>query len=141
MKQPSEWVEKCWGRTRELIDSPLYSKHELELVAGGYCSIHYHRVRANRFHLTEGSVEIVQFFGPTFTRHMLGPDNIFDVASLVPHMFIVHKNGRMYEEYYSDRGGVVEREDIVRLIEGGNVENLNLKELTRLPSELLSQIM
>ncbi len=40
------WVDKAWGRTRELVDSEFYSKHELEVHVGGYCSIHYHRHRA-----------------------------------------------------------------------------------------------
>jgi len=134
----TDWVDKCWGKTRELVDSPFYSKHELELIAGGYCSIHYHRERANRFIIQSGTVEIVEFFGPRFNRHLLGPDNTYDVASLVPHMFIVHKNGMMLEEYFPDRGGVVDRGDIIRLIEGGKVEDL--AELQGLPRKLLAQI-
>lgn len=133
----SEWIDKCWGRTQELIDSPFYSKHKLELNTGGYCSIHYHVHRANRFIIISGSVEIIEFYGPRFTRHLLGPDNTYDIPSLVPHMFAVHKNGSMIEEYFPDRGGVVNRGDIIRLTEGGKVE---ISQLTNLPNDLLAKI-
>ncbi len=123
------WVDKVWGRTRELVDSQFYSNHELEIVAGGYCSLHFHRHRANRFIIVSGLVEIVEFFGPFIVRTELGPENTYDVASLVPHMFIVHKSGAMFEEYFSDRGGPVRRDDIVRLIEGGKLDVTRLGEL------------
>lgn len=134
----SEWTDKCWGKTREVVDSPFYSKHELQLLAGGYCSIHYHLARANRFIIQTGTVEIVEFFGPKFNRLLLGPDNTYDVASLVPHMFIVHKDGTMLEEYFPDRGGIVDRTDIVRLIEGGKVDEM--WQLQDLPKDLLAKI-
>jgi hypothetical protein len=132
------WENKDWGRTREVISSPFYSRHELEVLAGGFCSIHYHRERANRFLIMEGVIEIVEFFGPRYARHQLGPDNTYDVPSLVPHMFIVHRTGTMIEEYYPDRGGKVIISDIVRLVEGGITEDLN--ELADLPRERLKLI-
>jgi hypothetical protein len=131
------WVDKVWGRTKELVDSPFYSCHELEIVAGGYCSMHFHRHRANRFTVTSGLVEIVEFFGPFVIRTHLGPGNTYDVASLVPHMFIVHKSGAMFEEYFSDRGGQVRRDDIVRLVEGGK---LDVSRLGELPECLLNRL-
>lgn len=132
------WEDKDWGRTREVVSSPFYSKHELEVVAGGFCSIHYHRERANRFIITKGVIEIVEFFGPRYSRYQLGPDNTYDVPSLVPHMFIVHKDGTMIEEYYPDRGGEVRISDIVRLIEGGITKDLD--KLANLPKERLQLI-
>lgn len=130
------WVDKVWGRTKELEDSPVYSRHELEVVAGGYCSLHFHRHRSNRFLITAGLVEIVEFFGPFVVRTRLGPENIYDVPSLVPHMFIVYESGAMLEEYFSDRGGRVCRDDIVRLVEGGKID---VSKLAELPACLFSQ--
>lgn len=130
-----EWVRKVWGRTKELVDSPFYSRHELEVVAGGYCSLHYHRERANRFRVVSGMIEIVEMFGPFVCRRKLGPENTYDVPSLVPHMFIVHKDGILYEEYFPDRGGTVRRDDIVRLVEGGQ---LDISQLGGLPECLLN---
>lgn len=125
-----EWFHKIWGRTREIIDSPFYSKHMLEVKAGGYCSLHYHRARANRFYIISGLVEIIEMTGPFVRKTRLGPDNTYDIPSLVPHMFVVLKDGSMIEEYYADRGGVVQRDDIVRLVEGGL---LPVDKLDKLP--------
>lgn len=126
----SEWEKKCWGRTREVVVSDFYSKHELEVKSGGYCSLHYHNFRANRFIIQTGRVEVVELYGPMVKRFMLGPDNRHDVPSLIPHMFIVYENGTMLEEYYSDRGGEVRTDDIFRIVQGGT---LDLKELPSLP--------
>lgn len=123
------WTEKVWGRTREWVDSPFYSKHELEVEVGGYCSLHFHRHRANIFTVLSGTIEIVEMFGPFITRTMLGPENTYNVPSLVPHMFIVHKTGTMLEEYFPDRNGEVRHDDIVRLIEGGKQDLTRLGEL------------
>lgn len=130
----SEWTDKCWGKTREVVDSPFYSKHELQVVAGGYCSVHYHEERANRFIVMSGLVEVIEMFGPSVKRTLLGPDNTHDVASLVPHMFAVHKDGEMIEEYFADRGGEVRRNDIIRIVEGGKVD---VADLTKLPFSIL----
>jgi hypothetical protein len=37
----------------------------------------------------------------------------------------VHDGGTMFEEYYSDRGGPVQRDDIVRLVLGGKVNSFS----------------
>lgn len=134
----ADWEEKVWGKTREVISSEFYSKHELQVIDGGYCSIHYHLKRANRFIITSGTIEVVEFYGPHFKRHLLGPDNTYDVPSLVPHMFIVHTNGSMIEEYYPDRGGIVETSDIIRLIEGGKLDSAS--DINGLPDKLLALI-
>jgi mannose-6-phosphate isomerase-like protein (cupin superfamily) len=123
------WAIKAWGRTRELVTSPYYSKHELRVVQGGYCSLHYHKERANRFIILSGLVEVVTMFGPFCERKLVGPDNSYDVPSLVPHMFIVRRTGVMIEEYYPDRGGKVRDSDIVRLVEGGRLDPKNLDSL------------
>lgn len=133
----SDWVDKCWGKTRELVDSPFYSKHELELEIGGYCSLHYHRHRANRFHVVSAQVVVVELYAVDAVRTMLGPDNKYDVPSLVPHLFLVYKPGVMIEEYFSDRGGPVERDDIIRIFEGGKVDDV--KKLDALPLSILSK--
>jgi hypothetical protein len=91
-----DWQEKVWGRTRELVDSPFYSKHALEVIVGTYCSLHYHRQRANRFIIFTGLIEIIEMYGPAVKKTKLGPDTAYDVPSLVPHMFVVHKNGDDY---------------------------------------------
>lgn len=126
---------KVWGTTKELVDSPFYSRHELQIVEGGYCSLHYHIDRANRFIIASGEIEIIEFYGPLIKRIRLGPQNVYDVPSLIPHLFAVHRSGTIYEEYYPDRGGTVRRDDIVRLVEGGKC---SVSELHKLPALLLT---
>ncbi len=125
-----QWVKKVWGKTREIIQTPYYSNHELQLIAGTYCSLHYHQHRANKFHVLNACVEIIEMYGPSVVRTMLGPDNTYIVPSLVPHMFVVYKSGIMIEEYYPDRGGIVLQDDIVRIVEGGSMQ---INDLPNLP--------
>jgi len=125
-----EWNQKIWGRTRELIYTPFYAKHELEVVAGGYCSLHYHENRANRFHVGTAQIQVITMYGPIVERITLGPDNVFDVPSLVPHLFCVLRAGSVVEEYFPDRAGQVLRDDIVRIFEGGQIP---VHELCKLP--------
>jgi len=130
-------IEKCWGKTKEVVCSEFYSRHELQLIQYGYCSIHYHQSRANRFIIEKGLVEVIEFYGPKCKRLILGPDNVHDVPSLVPHMFLVHEAGTMIEEYYADRGGSVDKNDIIRFVQGGMS---SASELQNLPYNLIDQI-
>ncbi len=125
------YTTKVWGRTLEIISNQYYSKHHLELYAGGYCSLHYHRERANKFILESGSVEIIEVYGPQIVRHLLAAGEEYCVPSLVVHMFVVHASGTMIEEYYPDRCGMVLESDIIRLYPGGYLEDVEL--LTQLP--------
>jgi len=114
-----EWVEKCWGRTRCLTDTPWYQRHEL-FVEQGFCSIHYHQNRANRFHVESGVIEVHEFFWKRTQVIRLSADMTFDVPSLVVHQFRVIQYGRIFEEYYPDRGGQIRTDDIIRLHEGSS---------------------
>jgi mannose-6-phosphate isomerase-like protein (cupin superfamily) len=126
----AEWDMKVWGRTRCVHSSQFYSIHELETVTGAYCSLHYHRTRANRFIVKSGHIQVIEMYGPKVERVNLFRDNIYDVPSLVPHMFVVIKEGVVIEEYYPDRGGLVRNDDIVRIVEGGKI---NLEDVENLP--------
>lgn len=122
-----DWVQKVWGVTREVIYTDFYAKYELSLITGGFCSLHYHEHRANRFWVRDATVEIIEWYGPKVVRHVLGPDNAYDVPSLVPHIFVAREGGFMVEEYYPDRGGHVKRDDIVRLTQGGKIDDKRLE--------------
>jgi hypothetical protein len=131
-----DWVDKCWGKTRTLIDTTYYSKHELMVRAGGYCSLHYHKYRANSFTVTGGCVDVVMFMGPILKRYRLDRDNNkLVVPSLVPHMFMVVKDGIIIEEYFSDRKeGEVQSNDIYRIIEGGRTQ---VEDFDHLPMSIM----
>jgi hypothetical protein len=125
---------KIWGYTKELIGTPYYSRHKLEVVSGSYCSLHYHLYRANKFIVESGKIAVIEMYGPKINKTILGPDNSYIVPSLVVHMFAVIESGVVYEEYYGDRGGLVANEDIVRIIEGGTMPH---DEINKLPSNII----
>lgn len=131
---------KVWGETREIAHTQFYSRHELILRPNTYCSLHYHQHRANKFTIISGVVTIIEMYGPMVRKFVLdaNSDNLFyDVPSLVPHMFVVNESGYMVEEYYPDRGGEVDRDDIVRIVEGGM---MNSDDLDKLPWNIISNI-
>lgn len=116
------WRDKAWGRTRCLIDSDLFSRHELEVKAGGFCSVHYHTERANRFIVQAGEIVVLTLMGQAILHEVtLTADMQFDVPSMLLHCFLVLSEGKLLEDYWPDRGGTVRNEDIVRLSHGGHV--------------------
>lgn len=127
-----EYQTKVWGKTREVTHTKSYSKHELILEENTYCSLHYHKHRANKFIIVKGVVTIIEMYGPQVHKFVLDANsqNIYhDVPSLVPHMFVVNQAGLMIEEYYPDRGGKVENDDIIRIVEGGTMSSSELHKL------------
>lgn len=123
----NDFIDKIWGKTREVSSSPIYSEHELFVNAGAYCSLHYHLHRSNTFIVHSGVIEIIEFWGPSIKRISLTAGSRYSVPSLVPHLFAVVESGRMNEEYHPDRGGVVDNSDIIRIVDGGlydDIENL-----------------
>jgi len=123
------WAEKVWGRTRCTHCSDLYSRHELEVEMGGYCSFHFHNERANRFTVESGIVRVVCAFGWKICYKDLTAGNVLDVPSMVPHQFQVLEKGVMVEEYYPDRGDIVDDSDIIRLSVGGMTQVKTLLEV------------
>lgn len=114
----SEWEKKVWGRTRCLIKRPHYQLHQLEVEAG-FCSVHYHKQRANRFIVESGCIVVRHYFGEQSDNYCLSAGQEHDVPSLVVHRFRVIEPGTVFEEYWPDRGGEIETDDIVRIRLGG----------------------
>lgn len=125
------WVNKIWGRTKEISSSKSYSCHELEVNAGSYCSMHYHRFRSNKFLVHTGQIQVIEFYGPHVKITSLLPNETLTVPALVVHLFAVVASGALREEYFSE-GGDVDANDIIRIIEGGLYENID-----KLPNQLL----
>lgn len=117
------WDTKCWGYTRCLEESDDFSWHELKLQAGGYCSFHYHKQRANKFIVLSGVVRVVFAYGWDVKWEELRASDQFVMPSLVPHQFQVLEDGEMQEEYFPDRGSKISIFDIVRLTEGNVVSD------------------
>ena len=115
---------KVWGSTRCVYESSKFSGHELNVHRRGYTSIHIHKMRKNRLIIESGVIAIVTFCAWQIDRTILTVGKTFDVPSLVPHQFQVIQDGMIREEYWADRGGSVEQDDIVRLVEGGMVDDI-----------------
>jgi mannose-6-phosphate isomerase-like protein (cupin superfamily) len=117
------WKEKYWGKTQQIWRGKNGASLHLILLAGGYCSFHFHRERANLFHVLTGRVRVVTAIGWKVEYADLMP--VGDMASQcivpsrVPHQFQVLEDAEMIEEYWPDRGGLYMADDIVRLTEGG----------------------
>lgn len=124
----TDWQAKIWGSTKCLEESVFYSRHELILKAGGYCSFHFHKERANLFHIEYGVVRIVWVYAWRIESTLLSSGNHYDIPSLVPHQFQILEDGKMFEVYYPDRGGEVDNGDIVRLTHGSMVDVEHIKD-------------
>lgn len=125
------WSDKVWGKTRCVYESSQFSGHWLVVKAGGYSSVHYHCDRANRFIVDSGKIAVVEFYAWRIKRQILRKGQQLDIPSLVPHQFQVLEDGIIREEYWADRGGEVEHDDIVRLCKGGMVDTSLLEGLAK----------
>ena len=118
-----DWHGKAWGKTRCIVNSPRFQKHELKIEAGGFCSFHYHEERANRFIVKSGKVRIVWAYGWRLLHLDLGIGGVCEIGAGIPHQFQVIESGAMTEEYWSERGRVIETADIVRLTTGSKIDS------------------
>ncbi len=48
---------KNWGYTTEVFDSESVEVHVIEIVKGGYCSIHDH-IKVNKFYVISGKLKV-----------------------------------------------------------------------------------
>ena len=119
----AQWEDKpAWGKTRADVISAKYSHHTLRTIAGGCSSVHWHKNRLNRFVVVSGRIAVVELYGWETKRTVLDTGASLEVPSLVPHQFQSLVNSQVIEEYWPDRGGNVEVDDIVRLSVGCMVD-------------------
>ena len=124
----NDWSEKIWGKTRCIIDTDYYSEHELNVIAGGFCSCHYHRNRANQIKVISGCIRIIWLFGWKVRSTLLTSGETCTVSSYVPHQFQMIRDGVVIEKYFPDRNGKVLNSDIIRLTRGGKTDPEFIKE-------------
>lgn len=113
---------KAWGSANHIFSSPHCAVSILETEAGGYCSRHKHAHRVNRFVVTSGEIDVVEYAedGQTeTTRKRLLPGDVVDVDPGVIHRFEVVIPGMVIEVYWSGDGAAVSLDDIERLDVGG----------------------
>ncbi len=121
---------KIWGYTDLVFGTKRFSKHFLQINENSYCSLHFHKHRANEFEVISGKLEIISFYGPVIDRVILTPGNRHIVHSLVPHLFYAHEKTIAVEEYFPDRDmDTIQESDIIRIIPGGKDKYEKLLDL------------
>lgn len=125
-----QWEPKAWGRTRCVYYGPAAEVHELEVVAGGFSSCHYHFQKWNRFVVREGTLRVLLYTptdapadrhrpeppGPLARTVVLTAGMTFDVGPGVWHRFEAATAVTAAEIYWNDS---IDPGDIVRADEGG----------------------
>lgn len=123
------YEDKVWGKTAEIIHNKDISIHHLKLMAGGRCSIHYHKYRSNYFYVTKGRVLIETWGQFSSVMTVLSVGETLSIPVMMSHRFTVLNEGEMYETYYPKRGKGCDRDDIVRIKEGYMANPEELDEL------------
>lgn len=115
--------EKVWGTARHIFSSPHCAVSILTTVKGGYCSRHKHSSRVNRFVVSSGSIDVVEYTedGNSETlRKTLKAGETIDVQAGIIHRFEVNEPGLVVEVYWpSNKYDEVRLTDIERLDAGG----------------------
>lgn len=115
-----EWTEKAWGKTKQVHRGQNAEIHELEIKAGGYCSLHRHQKR-NLFHIQSGTLQI-EFYHEGISGSepfWIAPHGDGEQCSVGPgqwHRFRALTDCKILEVYWNDE---INPEDIERADEGG----------------------
>jgi mannose-6-phosphate isomerase-like protein (cupin superfamily) len=110
---------KGWGVTEEIYRDKHLLIARIQVEAGGYCSIHYHRQRDNLFVVHAGTL-IVHVFdsGPPKSVRLNAGDQL-RVPAGIAHQFEAATVVRCDEVYTPVAGATIDADDIVRFSQGG----------------------
>jgi len=115
---------KLWGETQLVFCYNGVECHNLSIVKSGYCSIHKHESKWNRFLVISGMLEVNQWSINTTNmssppdKTVLEAGEICDVPPGIFHQFKALYESQVMEMYWT----VLDTDDIARLTVGG-VEN------------------
>ena len=105
---------KIWGELKTIFENDKCKIDYLYVRKNTACSIHYHENKVNKFFLISGDIRVVTDFGEK--KLIIGES--FDVHPNTTHQFRAFKNSFMLEIAFVDKG-VLEEDDIIRKIQGG----------------------
>jgi len=112
---------KLWGETQLIFCYNGVECHNLTIVENGFCSIHKHENKWNRFLVVSGLLEVKQWqlnvadmSAPPDTT-VLKPGEICDVPPGAFHQFNALEQSFVIEMYWT----VLDIDDIARLTTGG----------------------
>lgn len=118
-------TQKLWGKTQLVHQSAMVEIHRIEVVRGGYCSIHQHRQKANKFFVESGKLRVTRFpsSGHLCRDEILHTGDSLTVAAGELHQFEAVEPTVAFEIYWADRS--IDPGDIVRYSQGGTKERIN----------------
>lgn len=113
-----EFKPKVWGLTRKVFSNSNSEIHYFEPFAGGYCSIHKHKEKWNRFFVISGVLKINIFDKNhrTISENIISDNQIYDVSPGTWHQFETLEDTRGIEIYWTND---LVLEDIERVMVGG----------------------
>jgi quercetin dioxygenase-like cupin family protein len=121
------YEKKAWGFAKHIFSSPNCAVSILNVETGGYSSRHKHLDRVNRFVVSTGVIDVVEYTedGKDETsRKTLKAGDLTDVQAGVVHRFEVVESGIVVEVYWpATKFAEVMLTDIHRLDEGGKHVN------------------
>lgn len=107
---------KYWGETTKIYTGENCEVHYLNIKAGGFCSIHLHQTKWNRFYVISGTLKISIFRDGDKEEVYLSDGEITDIPPGVQHQFFAPNNCRCLEVYWTD---ALDPNDITRFSVGG----------------------
>ena len=118
---------KVWGSTQPLFDKNNVEMSRIEVVKGGFCSIHHHNHKFNAFYVESGSLLIRVWKSYNLVDETtLGPGDITHVSPQENHQFFALEDTVAFEIYYN----ILSLDDIERSTHGGIVSSIEeLKQL------------
>ena len=117
-----EDTEKPWGRCIPVAVNQICQFDRLEIKAGGYSSLHFHRKKINQFVVESGRLQIYSLDGDQISVTTLRPGDgtILDAGSRNTHQFCAPVDCLLHEFYWQvPEEAPIEREEIVRLTPNG----------------------
>jgi quercetin dioxygenase-like cupin family protein len=111
-------IHKIWGERRRIL---LNDKVEVDLLyvkKDGFCSIHNHKKKYNKFFVIKGRLEVETELGMT----MLEKHSSWIVAPPIFHRFRGLKDSIVLEIAYVNKGKI-NPDDINRIKQGGRIIN------------------
>ena len=110
--------QKPWGRRKLLLHTSAVHVDELEILPGGFSSIHSHQHKFNLIFVLEGELSITVFDDPESLPkaiHWLQSSQSHVIAPLVWHQFCASTSVRAMEVCWASKSGVaVTDDDIIR---------------------------
>lgn len=106
---------KTWGMTQQIFHLNNVEMHYIDIVRGGYSSMHKHNGKYNRFIVISGTLKVIQVLDGKEDDTILTPGMMTDIAPGVYHKFVAMEDTHAIEIYWT----VIQPDDIVRLDRGG----------------------